>query len=93
MSLRGGFATKQSLFFSVVKIELPGFRARSLRKATTYSLPGLSSYDFFFVTIKTVILPEEVVELYEKRGNCEDYINEAQDECANFEWIAKNDGK
>jgi hypothetical protein len=37
------------------------------------------AYDyFFFVTNKTELLPEEVVEFYEKRGNCENYIKEAK---------------
>ncbi len=37
------------------------------------------AYDyFFFVTNKTELLPEEGVEFYEKRGNCENYIKEAR---------------
>ena len=36
-------------------------------------------YDyFFFVTNKTELSSEEVVEFYEKRGNCENYIKEAK---------------
>jgi hypothetical protein len=37
------------------------------------------AYDyFFFVTNNTSLSSEEVVELYEKRGNCENYIKEAK---------------
>jgi hypothetical protein len=37
------------------------------------------AYDyFFFVTNKTELLPEEVIEFYEKSGNCENYIKEAK---------------
>jgi hypothetical protein len=36
-------------------------------------------YDyFFFVTNHTSLSSEEVVEFYEKRGNCENYIKEAK---------------
>jgi len=33
---------------------------------------------FFFVTNHTELFSEEVVEFYEKRGNCENYIKEAK---------------
>ena len=38
-----------------------------------------AAYDyFFFVTNNTSLSSEEVVEFYEKRGNCENYIKEAK---------------
>ena len=36
------------------------------------------AYDFFFFVTNTEQLSEEVVEFYEKRGNCENYIKEAK---------------
>ena len=46
-------------------------------RAQIYFLEG-EAYDYFFFVTNTEQSSEEVVEFYEKRGNCENYIKEAK---------------
>ena len=47
-------------------------------------------YDYFFFVINTELSSEEVVNFYQKRGNCENYIKEAKYDMAVGQLLLKS---